>query len=182
MENSRISAIKKSASITATVLKVCRIIVMVGAIITLVGGVICLFNMNSLDGNVIYDGGSFRILSPVDAEGMIVAGEGFDFLNGLGIENFMVWAALNCFVGAALLLVIMVVLMLIEKVFVELRDSDTPFTESIRGRLRIAGILITILVLTESIGMAVIVALSFWCLYCIFGYGMELQRHEDETL
>ncbi|SCY16912.1 hypothetical protein [Butyrivibrio sp. INlla14] len=39
-----------------------------------------------------------------------------------------------------------------------------------------------IMTIFESIGLAVIVALSFWCVYCIFGYGIELQKNEDETL
>ena len=181
MNNTKIAEIKKSASVTAKVLGVIRVITMVGAIIALVSGIICLCAQNVAEGSVIYDNGSFRILSPVGEEAMI-NGEGFDFINSLHIENFMVWAALNCFVAAGIVAIVTVVIYMIQKMFTEIRDSETPFNESVRSRLKVTGILVTIAVLMESLGIAAIVALSFWCLYCIFGYGMELQKNEDETL
>ena len=158
-----------------------RIITMVCAIIALVSGIVCLCAKDKAEGSVIYDGGSFRILSPVGGEAMI-NGEGFNFINRLHIENFMVWSALNCFVAAVFVAIVTVVLVLIRKVFTELRDNDTPFTESVRRQLKITGILVTVSVLMESLAVAAIVGLSFWCLYCVFGYGMELQKSDDETL
>ncbi len=181
MKNSKIEAIRKSATITAMVLNIIRIILTVCAIIALISGIICLCAQNVANGSVIYDNGSFRILSPVGEEAMI-NGDGFDFINSLHIENFMIWAALNCFVAAALVAVVTVVIVLIRRMFIEIRDSETPFTESVQRRLKLTGILVTIVVFMESFGMAAIVALSFWCLYSIFGYGMELQKNEDETL
>ena len=181
MKNTRIEEIKKSATITANVLNVIRIITMVAAIIALVSGIICLLCQNKVDGSVIYDGGTFRVLPPVSQEAMI-NGEGFDFINNLNIENFMVWAALNCFMAATIVAIVTVVIVLIRKVFVELRDNDTPFTENVRNQLKITGILVTICALMESLAIAAIIGLSFWCLYCVFGYGMELQKNDDETL
>ena len=181
MKNKRIAEIRESASVTARVLGVIRVITTVCAIIALVSGIICLCTQNVAKDGVIYDNGSFRLLSPVGEEAMI-NGEGFAFINALHIENFMVWAALNCLVGAGILAVVTVVIALVRRVFVELSDSDTPFNENVRKHLRFTGILVTAVVVPSSLGIAAIVGLSFWCLYCIFGYGVELQKSEDETL
>ena len=81
-----------------------------------------------------------------------------------------------------LLAVFAVFLLIVGKVFEELKNSDTPFTESIQKKLKITAILVTLMVMTESLGMAAIVALGFWCVYSVFGYGIELQKNEDETL
>ena len=186
MKNTKIEAIRKSASVTAKVLNVIRIILTVGAVIALVSGIVCLCAQNKVDaGSVLYDNGSIRILPPVSADIATQAaadGEGFDFINRLNIENVMVWAGLNCIVAAAFIAIVTVVIVLIRKMFLELKDSETPFTESVQKRLKLTGILVTIAVFMESVGIAAIVALSFWCLYCIFGYGVELQKNEDETL
>ena len=181
MKNTRIEEIKRSASVTAKVLHVIRIITTVAAIIALVSGIICLSAQNVSDDHVIFDNGNFRILSPVGEESMI-NGHGFAFIDALNIKNFMLWAALNCFVAAAFVAIVTVVIALIRKMFIEIRDSETPFNENVRKRLKFTGILVTIIVFMESVGIAAVVALSFWCLYCIFGYGMELQKNEDETL
>ena len=183
MKNEKIAAIKKSAKITATVVKVLRIIAIVGACICLVSGIVCLAMQGNADNmEVLYENGNIRILSPISDGSFVFSNGGFEFLKGLHIDNLMVLAGLNCFCGAALLAVIAVVFLIIGRVFSEIKDSDTPFTESIQKRIRFAGILVTILVAMESIGTAVIVGLSLWCVYCIFGYGMELQKAEDETL
>ena len=129
----------------------------------------------------MYDNGQVRILLPV-SEADYVEGNGFDFINSFGIKDVAVWGGLNCLAATVLLAILAVLFNIIRKVFVEIKESDTPFTESIQKRLKITAILVTIMTIFESIGLAVIVALSFWCVYCIFGYGIELQKNEDETL
>ena len=181
MENTKIAKIKKSASVTATVLNVIRTILTVCAIIALVSGCICLWAKDKADGTVIYENGSVRIHAPISEESF-VEGKGFDFLNGLGIDNVMIWGALNCFVAAVVVALAAFLVAVIRKVFVELKESDTPFTESIQKRLKVTAILTTVMVAMESLGFAAIVALSFWCVHSIIGYGLELQKNEDETL
>ena len=107
---------------------------------------------------------------------------GFEFINDMHIENMMLWAAANSFAAAALIAIIVVVFRTLEKVFEEIRDSETPFTESIMKRIKIVGIIVTILVFPKSLATAAVVGLSFWCVYNVFGYGMELQKEADETL
>ena len=181
MENTKIAKIKKSASVTATVIKVVRVIASVAAIICLVCGIICIIAKNHAEGTVLYDNGNVRVLLPI-AEGDYVEGNGFEFINKLNIDNPAVWGGLNCIAAAALLAAFAVFLLIVGKVFEELKSSDTPFTESIQKKLKITAILVTLMVATESLGMAAIVALGFWCVYSVFGYGIELQKNEDETL
>jgi hypothetical protein len=181
MENTKIAKIKKSASVTATVLNVIRTILTVCTIIALVCGLICLWAKDKADGTIIYENGNVRIHAPVSEESF-VEGNGFEFLNRLGIDNVMIWGALNCFVAAGVGALVAVLISVIAKVFVELKESDTPFTESIQKRLKVTAILTTIMVAMESLGFAAVVALSFWCVHSIIGYGIELQKNEDETL
>ena len=43
-------------------------------------------------------------------------------------------------------------------------------------------ILITIVALSYSIGIGAMTGLVSWCVCCIFDYGIELQKSDDETL
>ncbi len=182
MENAKISKIKKSASVMATVLNVFRVFFIVIFIIAAISSIILFMAKGKTGGSVIYDNGHVRILSPISG-GDYVEGDGFEFINSLGIDDVAVWAGLNCLVAAALSAVLAVLMNIIRKVFVEIKESDTPFTESIQKRLKISAIIVTILSLfSGSLGITAIIALSFWCVYCIFGYGIELQKNEDETL
>ena len=72
--------------------------------------------------------------------------------------------------------------MILKNVFTTIENSETPFNENVLNKVKIAGILVTILTFAKSLGIAVKVGLSFWCVYCILDYGVELQKNEDETL
>ncbi len=182
MENAKISKIKKSASVMATVLNVFRVFFIVIFILTAISSIILFMSKGKTGGSVLYENGQVRILSPI-SEGDYVEGNGFEFINSLGIDDVAVWGGLNCLAAAALSAVLAVLMNIIRKVFVEIKESDTPFTESIQKRLKISAIMVTILSLfSGSLGITAIIALSFWCVYCIFGYGIELQKNEDETL
>ena len=180
-ENPKIRAIKKSSGVTATVLNVFKIICLVAAICALVGGISCLAAGDQIDSRLLYDGEHVDVYAPGFDAAEVFDG-GFDFLQDLPIEKPSTLAALNCFTAAVVLIGVMVILIIVRRTFLEIRDSDTPFTESIRRRIRTAGILVTILVAIDSVGAAAIVALTIWCAYTIFGYGMELQKRDDETL
>ena len=181
MGNERISQIKKSAGISAKVMNVFAVITRVGAIISIVGAIICLISMGFTDKEgIIYQGEKTRIIVPT-AQDFDMTG-GFEIIQKLNIENPMLWAAANCFAAVIVLALLSAVFIVIRNVFKEIAESDTPFTESIMKRLKIAGIIVTIFVLQSSLAAAVLTALTFWCVYSVFGYGMELQKNEDETL
>jgi len=102
-----------------------------------------------------------------------------DLLNAftrIGMVLGMIFAAI--FAGIAA-----VIWWLIERIFKEIKESDSPFTESILKKLRMVFIIISILPLfTNGIGAAIITALICWAIYSIIDYGYALQSEVDETL
>ena len=180
MENTKIQKIKKSAETTAKVLKVIKTIILVGMICCIVGGVFTMLIQRDELGTFSVLGRPITIHGMVDIENINVSG--FEFLNMLNIENPFILAGLNCLVAAAFCLVAFIVVTFIRNAFLEIETSETPFTKSVMKHIKIAGILVVIMVCTVSIGYAVVVGLTFWCIYNIFDYGMELQEAADETL
>jgi len=180
MENSKIANIKKASSVTAKVLNVIKVILIVGLVMCIVGG-ISVMCIRSKDGSTIeIFGKTVTVHSGVDIGNMEV--DGFDFINDLDIEDPFVKAGVNCFCAAILCALAIAAVVVIRSAFTEIENSDTPFKPEIMKKVKIAGILVTIITLSESVGTAAIVGLSFWCIYCIFDYGLELQKCADETL
>ena len=181
MENIKLEKIKRSAGVTAKVLKAVRIILMVGMILAFVGGISTMAFRIGDDGKTVEVFGK-----SITVHGMVSFGDlsihRFDILEGLNIEDPFTLAGLNCFVAAAICAMAMVAVILLERTFKSIETSDTPFRAEILNRIRLAGILVTLITLSASIGVAAIVGLTFWCLYCIFDYGTELQQGADETL
>ncbi len=180
MENKKIANIKKASGITAKVLNVIKIILIVGIVLGIVGG-ISVMAFRSDDGKRIEVFGK-----PVTVHGLVntdnMKVEGFDFVEMFGIEDPFINAGINCFCAAVICALTLVVIMYLQNVFVEIEKSDTPFKTAILSKIKIAGIIVTVITLSSSIGIAAIVGLSFWCVYCIFDYGLELQKSADETL
>ena len=178
VNNAKISKIKKAAGVTATVLKVIKIIVCVGAIISFIAGLCCFTQMGKTD---IWDKlAEHNIYPPVNYENYHA--DGFAFIDAFDIENPILYVALNCMAAAVCCVIAMIFINIVRRTFVRIETSDTPFTPECLKDIRISAILVTILVAMESIGNAAIVALTFWCVYCIFDYGIELQKDVDETL
>ncbi|MCR4727186.1 MAG: hypothetical protein K5796_00855 [Lachnospiraceae bacterium] len=185
MENNKITKIQKAASTTAKVLNVFRVILIVALVITLVSGIMLITRLAYFDRTLVIFGKTVRVLGPfVGLEEGIEAARfyGFDFINDLHIDNLMIHSSLNCFVAAAIVAVALVCVIFIKKAFMVIAESETPFNTEVLKYVKIVGILVTVLVLTESVGIAAIVALTFWCIYCVFDYGIELQKSADETL
>ena len=77
---------------------------------------------------------------------------------------------------------VLAVVIILRKTFIEIRESDSPYREEILQRIKALGILVTLIVLSYSIGNGVVIGLTFWCIYNIYDYGIVLQRNDDETL
>lgn len=91
-------------------------------------------------------------------------------------------AAVQCFVGGVMLILIIVMLVYLKKVFSKIAESETPFTKAILGDLKIMFVIIAILCLENSILLGIIIGFVLLCLYKIFEYGCMLQKESDETL
>ena len=182
MNNEKILKIKKAAHNSATVLGVIKGILTAAVILCGVMALICFIFRLSPDGeSVSIFGKTFTVYAPYSFTDDLSV-NGFEFVNKLNIESVNVKAAVNCIVAMCVVGVVLAAIIIIRDLFKKIEESDTPFTEEIAKQIKITGIVVSILVLTESVGIAAIVALSFWCFACVFEYGVELQKHEDETL
>ena len=176
METEKKLRIQKSAGITAKILKAIRIIIVVGACIAFAGGLIA-FSVAANKG--LWEKLEEKhIYPPFDQYDV----NGFAFVDKFNIENPVVEAGVDCMVAAAACVIVAIGIHFIRTTFVVIENSETPFTKECLKNLRVSAILITILFAMNSLGEAAIVALTFWCLYCIFDYGIELQKSADETL
>ena len=181
MENNNLTNIKKAAHTTSKVLSVIQTILTVGAVLCLVGAICCfLIKFDENGKQVIFAGNGFNVYSPVDMGSWDV--HSFEFVENLNIANPSLEAAIDCLVAFFMVMVTLVAITIIKGAFKAIEASETPFTKEVADKIKLAGILITVLVLCQSVGIAAVVALTFWCIYCIFKYGIELQQHEDETL
>ena len=182
MENKKILIIKKAAHNAASILDVIKGILTVAVILCGVMAICCFVIRLAPDGETVNIlGKTFTVYAPItflDSADV----NGFEFVDKLNITSVNVKAGVNCIVAMAMVAVVLAAITIIRNLFKKIKESDTPFTEEIAKQIKITGIVVSILVLTESLGIAAIVALSFWCFACVFEYGVELQKHEDETL
>ncbi len=182
MENEKILNIKKAAHTTTKILNVIKGILTAAIIICGIGALCCFIFKLSPDGKEIsIFGRTVTVYAPVAYMDQMDV-RGFEFVNNLNIDSVSVEAAVNCIVAMVMVILALVAIVIIRNLFKLIEESDTPFTSEIAKKIKIAGIVVSIMVLSESVGIAAIVALSFWCFACVFEYGIELQKHEDETL
>ncbi|MBQ6453599.1 MAG: hypothetical protein IJJ14_04495 [Coriobacteriales bacterium] len=113
---------------------------------------------------------------------------------GFGLGGFKVFTNLPVDIGPLALLVAIAVLTsitlgllialmrYIRKTFDLIGTGETPFSSDVVKNMRIVAILLTIIMLPNSVLGAVIVALTMWALMAIFEYGATLQTESDETI
>ena len=175
MENAKIARIKKAAGFTAKVLNVGKYLLIAVIAVSFIAGIgAMIIKDEALAGSTVRMRIPFLFGNADDGSAFVT--------KWLNVKEPNVQAglgALEVTVIAAFMLALIIVL---RKTFLEIVKSDTPFREEILRRIRLTGILLTALVLRYSIANAVIVGLTAWCVYCIFDYGVELQKNEDETL
>lgn len=175
MENEKIARIKKAAGFTAKVLNVGKYLLIAVIAVSFIAGIgAMIIKDEALAGSTVRMRIPFLFGNADDGSAFVT--------KWLNVKEPNVQAglgALEVTVIAAFMLALIIVL---RKTFLEIVKSDTPFREEILRRIRLTGILLTALVLRYSIANAVIVGLTAWCVYCIFDYGVELQKNEDETL
>ena len=174
MENAKIKQIRKAAGITAKALNVVKIIAIVTIALSIVSGIAAMVIKTDEATNSVRIG-HFVFLGNI-SDGETIAGK------LLNIENPNVAAGLDAFIVAAIAAVMLAIVIILRKTFLEIEKSDTPFRAEILKRIRIAGILITVFALCYSVSIGALTGLTAWCVYCIFDYGIELQKNDDETL
>lgn len=180
MQNAKIEKLKKAAGVTARVLNVLKIVMIVVIVLCFLGGISTM---------IIGAGEGIpeqALRNTVRIRGLLFfaqADEAGSPLTGwLNLKEPNVIAALNAFAACVIAAMVLAVVIILRKTFLEIRDSDTPFREEVLKRLKTLGVLVTIIALNYAAGVGLIIGLTFWCFYRIFDYGIELQKNEDETL
>ena len=180
-ETKKIQKIKKSAKTAVKVLNVVKVFLAVALALCLVGGICCLFIKTDKGKDIELFGQNVTLHGPIDVDDIETA-KGFDIVDSMHISDPMIRASVNCFVAVGVIVCSLVVVFILKKTFTELAESDTPFNTEILKNIKVTGIILTVISGLSSVGIAIIIALSFWCIYCIFDYGIELQKNADETL
>ena len=180
MENTKIERIKKSAGVTAKVLNVIKTILIVGIVLAFIGGLSVFFRLGDDGKTVEVFGKKIVVHNMVNIGDLSV--KSFDFIDMFDIEDPFIRAGVECFFAAFLIAMVLVCVIMIRKTFTTIEKSDTPFKPEILRSIKITGILVTVVVLSASIGIAAVVGLTFWCICTIMDYGVELQKDADETL
>ena len=177
MENEKIRQIKKAAGITAKVLNVLKIIAIVVIVLSIVSGIAAMIIKTDETTNTVRIG-RLIFLSNVSDENSPVR-------KWLNITDPNVAAGLDAFIAAAIAAIMLAVVIILRKTFLEIEKSDTPFREEVLKKVRtvaVARMRKWSSSTTERLGAGALAGLTAWCVYCIFDYGVELQKNEDETL
>ena len=174
MVNGKIERIRKAAGVTAKVLNVLKILAIVTIALCIVSGTAAMFIKADEATNTVRIGNFFILGNVSDADSALG--------KLLNITEPNVAAGLDALITAAVAGIMLTVIIILRKAFIEIEKSDTPFRTEVLKKVRIAGILISAFALCYSIGVGALMALTTWCVYCIFDYGIELQKNDDETL
>ncbi len=175
-QDTQLEQVKKSCKAVSIVLNITKIIFIVGMMVSLVSGIICLSKpemMNSAASEV-----DFGNITPTFSIGNISFANRYfeqgDFAKGLGVSLLIV---------SALLLVLTITFHIFGSIFTAIQKSASPFDETVIKKLKVTFILISVVTLFFiGLGEGVIVGVTCWAIYTIFQYGGILQKQSDETL
>jgi len=180
----KLTKVKKSCATAKKVLKVLKILLMVGIICSMVGAVICFALHDKIDsamaqavaaGTVTIDYEDFNIGGIIRMEG-----EAQQAIEA-GYYAYVFGAC--CIAGAIVTAFSKLIVNKFYQIFEIIETSETPFSEDVTGKLRKVFIVLVVLVaLFVDPGVALFMGLAFWCVYTIMDYGIALQQEVDETL
>ena len=106
-----------------------------------------------------------------------------DFDDFIENGNYALVCIIYCIFGGVLLTILTVIFSIIANIFKDIENSESPFTPSVLSKIRKMFIaLVIIMGLSVGIGLAVMLGLILWGVYCIMDYGAALQIEVDETL
>lgn len=98
-------------------------------------------------------------------------------------EGRIIEAAIVFLISLTLFSFLMTIIMhFIARIFNRFCYDDSPFLPEIVKDLKIVSVLITLLVLRNSIGLGIISGFILWGIIQLYEYGCELQNQVDETL
>lgn len=177
--NKKLESIKKSSKVAMILARIAMIICIVGASICVCVGIYLIAFNSSVneellravtEGKLDLD----ELTSELGRNGFALPFDDLDKISGT--------LGLNLLLTGIVVALFAVVFHFVGRVFKDIQESDSPFRQSILKSMRVVFVLVTLLVLQSSVLIGVLVGFSLWCVYCVFGYGCELQQLSDETL
>ena len=174
MNHTKIERIRKAAGITAKVLNVLKIVAVVTIVLCIVSGITAMVVKTDAPVNTVRIG-NFILMGNISDKNSPVG-------KLLNLQNPNIAAGLDAFVTAVMAAAMLAIVIILRKTFLEIEKSNTPFRPEVLKRIRITGVLMTIVALCYSVGVGAMTGLISWCIYCVFDYGIELQKNDDETL
>ncbi len=124
------------------------------------------------------------IMSDNKLESFMTSSEKDEFLRAVEHAANEQWAIVAGLIISCIGCVILAIIFrYVWRTFREIENGNTPFTESITGRIKICAIIGTVYVLL-SYGLieALLAGLIFAAIYTVFRYGVLLQTESDETV
>lgn len=168
---SKLESIKKSSKIICIIGNFCQILFSIITGLMLIGSVILFAFKNKLNAMIIEKQASF------DLHNMGKLAEKYAS-EGKVSEGFIVFAISTMLYS----LIIVIIMHFVVKVFQRFCEEYSPFLLEIVKDFKKISVLVVILISTNSLGLAVIVAFVLWTIIQIYEYGCELQNQMDEIL
>ena len=181
--NNKLEVIKNRCRTSAKVTGILRIFSIIGMIGSLVGTIICFAQREAINTQLAEQVASGKLT----VDSLKLGGSGLnlviDYAKAFEEGDYANPVIISCIVAVIVCAAVMVILSLFKKIFTDLSVEETPFSESVMGRLKTSFIIMTVvLTLFVGIGPGLIGGLFLWCVYSILDYGKVLQTEVDETL
>lgn len=182
-QSKKLEIIRNRCRTSSKILAVLQIITIAGAVLALIGAMVCFMQKSMLNEHLgrAVESGLMRM------ESLKLGGEHIyflmDFEKNFAAGEYAMLMALSCLAGVILCVIVAFALGLWKNIFKELGAETTPFSDKILGKLKASFIvLIAVLFMFAGIGPAVLGAMLMWCIHSILEYGKALQSEVDEIL
>lgn len=179
-QNLKLEKVRKSCKAAKNVTNAFAIISIVGVVLCIVGAMCLLFFRGEIN-PVIAERRDNLTLNGISINGIL----SFRFdPSGLIDDGLYAEAcAIACAFSAIVCGFVAFLFRAMHKVFLFLEESESPFCDPVLKICKTAFILfIIVTALVEGPGMALMLGLCLWCIYCILDYGVALQMEVDEIL
>ena len=182
-QNNKLEVMKNRCCTSAKVVGILRIFGIIGMIGSLVGAIMCLAQREVVNAQIAEQVAS----GTLKVDSLNLGGPNLslviDYATAFQEGDYAGPMIISCIVSVVICAAVTVLLTIFKKIFTDLSMEETPFSDSVMGRLKTSFIImVVILALFVGIGPAVVGGLFMWCVYSILDYGKVLQIEVDETL
>lgn len=176
----KLEKVKKSCKTAKKITKVITMFLIAVIILCIVGAILCFGFKDSINLAMAKQSENLTF-SNVDIGGILRFSVD---ISGLMAEGkYAEISGIYCIISVIICVICAMVFGILSKVFAFLENSDTPFSETVLKKMKLTFILlVAIMALLIGIGMAAVIGLYFWCIYCILDYGIMLQIEVDDTI